>query len=127
MFPPERKKQNVCVKNSMKRNLILSSLLLALAACETAKRTPYLGGVGEYGYTYDLNNSPSPFVDTSYRPLTVRDLSGPIMVTATGRVAVAILEQQAAEGKTNASEIISTPGQAATNALPLPKPPAENP
>ena len=65
----------------MKNLLILLLGVLALTACKTAKRTPNYGGMGEYGFTYDLENSPSPFTDTSYRPLTAQDFSAPTVVT----------------------------------------------
>ncbi|MEO6034264.1 MAG: hypothetical protein ABIQ35_03320 [Verrucomicrobiota bacterium] len=69
----------------MKTNLILSLAVLVLAGCETSHRAPYMG-VGEYGFTFDLDNTPSPFRDTSYRPLNVRDLTRPIPVAATNQV-----------------------------------------
>ncbi len=77
----------------MKKNLTLLLSALALAGCESAKYPPHQGGMGEYGFTYDLDHSPSPFLDTSYRPLTIRDMSAPIMVTATNQVAVNLINQ----------------------------------
>ncbi|MEP6662019.1 MAG: hypothetical protein ABJC04_00015 [Verrucomicrobiota bacterium] len=77
----------------MKKTLILSLLAVGLAGCESAKRVPY-NGVGEYGYTFDLDNSPSPFRDTGYHPLTARDLREPIRVIATNEVALSLINQQ---------------------------------
>lgn len=75
----------------MKKLFILSALALGFAGCksyetfeERASRVPY-GGFGEYGFTYDLDNSPSPFVDASYRPLTAFDLAAPIVVVVTNQ------------------------------------------
>lgn len=69
----------------MKKNLVLLLAVLVLAGCETSKRSPRTG-MGEYGFTFDLDNAPSPFRDTSYQPLTVHDLSRPIAVTPTNQV-----------------------------------------
>lgn len=84
----------------MKKNLLLSLIVIVLAGCETAKRTPYLGK-GEYGFTYDLDNSPSPFRDTSYRPLTVRDLSRPIMITPTNQITLNLVNPNLATPGSN--------------------------
>ena len=69
----------------MKKNLILLLAVFVLAGCKTSNRAPDTG-MGEYGFTFDLDNSPSPFRDTSYRPLTVRDLSKPIIITPTNQI-----------------------------------------
>lgn len=69
----------------MKKNLMLSLAVLALAGCHSSGPVPQ-NAKGEYGYTFDLDNSPSPFRDTSYRPLTVRDLSKPIVFARTNQV-----------------------------------------
>lgn len=69
----------------MKNILILSVLALGLVGCETYNRVPYTGGVGEYGFTYDLDSSPSPFSDTSYQPLSPYELAAPIIVVVTNQ------------------------------------------
>lgn len=69
----------------MKKIIILSLLAIGLTGCHTVNRTPYTGGMGEYGFTYDLDGTPSPFKDTSYRPLTVYDLAAPIIITVTNQ------------------------------------------
>lgn len=69
----------------MKKVFALALLAVGLTACNTMNRAPYSGGLGEYGFTYDLDGSPSPFVDTSYRPLTVYDLAAPSVVIVTNR------------------------------------------
>ncbi|MEO6337421.1 MAG: hypothetical protein ABIP71_11450, partial [Verrucomicrobiota bacterium] len=43
--------------------------------------------MGHYGFTYDLDNSPSPLQDTSYRPLTTADLAAPIIIYVTNNTA----------------------------------------
>ena len=79
------KHERLSISYLMKKNLILSLIAVGLAGCYTADRTPYMGSMGEYGFTHDLNSSPSPFVDTSYRPLTAFDLAAPIIVVVTNR------------------------------------------
>ncbi len=81
----------------MKKVFTLSILALGLVGCDTINRTPNTGGMGEYGFTYDLNGSPSPFVDTSYRPLTVYDLAAPSVVIVTNRPPPTIVYQNGPE------------------------------
>jgi hypothetical protein len=69
----------------MKKIFFLAMLGIGLAGCETYDRVPYSGTMGNYGFTYDLDASPSPFVDTSYRPLTPYDLMAPIIITVTNQ------------------------------------------
>ena len=78
-------KRHLPKEKRMKKNLMLSLAFIFLAGCATANRTPY-NGKGEYGFTFDVPNSPSPFRDTSYRPLTVRDLAKPIIFARTNQV-----------------------------------------
>lgn len=75
----------------MKKTVILSMLSLGLTACHTMNRTPNLGGVGEYGFTYDLDATPSPFEDTSYQPLTIYDLTAPTIITVTNQTSSRVL------------------------------------
>ena len=69
----------------MKKTFILLLVAVALAGCETYNTGPY-NKMGAYGFTYDLDNSPSPFVDTRYRPLTPYDLAAPIIVVVTNQL-----------------------------------------
>lgn len=69
----------------MKKNFVLLLLAVGLAGCESYNRAPYAGRVGNYGFTFDLDNSPSPFVDTSYRPLTAKDLMAPMIIIVTNQ------------------------------------------
>jgi hypothetical protein len=69
----------------MKKFFVLPLLIIGLAGCETYNRAPYSGTMGDYGFTYDLDNSPSPLVDTGYRPLTPFDLAAPIIITVTNQ------------------------------------------
>lgn len=95
----------------MKKAFFLSLIAVGLVGCYTADRTPYMGSVGDYGFTYDLNNTPSPFVDTSYRPLTAFDLAAPIIVVVTNRPPSTIVYQAEPEiGKTRFSG--ATPARA---------------
>ncbi|MEO7300358.1 MAG: hypothetical protein ABI042_17470 [Verrucomicrobiota bacterium] len=69
----------------MKKLFIISICAAGLTACNTStiNRTPNTGGRGEYGFTYDLEGTPSPFRDTSYQPLTPQEMAAPVIVTVT--------------------------------------------
>ena len=77
----------------MKKTFILLLVAVALAGCETYNTGPY-NKMGAYGFTYDLDNSPSPFVDTRYRPLTPYDLAAPIIVVVTNQPPPKFVYQQ---------------------------------
>lgn len=79
--------KRIVERKSMKKHLILSLAVLVVAGfgCSTYNKVPYTPR-GVYGFTYDLDHQRSPFTDTSYRPLTVRDLSQPIVLTRTNQV-----------------------------------------
>lgn len=77
----------------MKKILILSLFAIGLVGCETYTER-YNATRGDYGFTYDLDNSPSPFVDTGYRPLTPFDLAAPIVVVVTNQPPPRIVYQE---------------------------------
>lgn len=102
----------------MKKFLIVSVLALGLAGCETAYHPSYTP-MGDYGFTYDLDNSPSPFVDTSYRPLTAFDLAAPIIVVVTNQPPPRIVYQEtprigetlySGESPARATSVAGSPG-----------------
>jgi hypothetical protein len=82
----------------MKKAFISSLLALGLVACGTPfDHTPNPGGLGEYGFTYDLGGTPSPFIDTSYRPLTPADLAAPTIVVVTNYRTPPVVYKEAPE------------------------------
>ncbi len=102
----------------MKKTFILSLLALGLTACETMNRVPYSGDLGNYGFTYDLDGTPSPFIDNSYIPLTASDLAAPIIVVVTNQPSAKVIHQTAPEigvttyaGVTPSQVVIVSPGQ----------------
>jgi hypothetical protein len=105
-----RRKQEV----AMKKTFILLLVTVGLAGCETYHTGPY-SKMGAYGFTYDLDSSPSPFVDTRYRPLTPYDLAAPIIVVVTNQPPPKFVYQQMPPiGETHYAGESPTPAAAGT-------------
>ena len=77
-----------------KKFLILLLLGLGLAVGQAYDHLPY-STMGEYGFTYDLDGSPSPFTDNSHRPLTIKDLNAPIILIVTNQPAPRVVNRTA--------------------------------